>query len=256
MSRYPLAFRQRVAHAAVAWASGAAVVLSLPSSAASAESDPDASQTADIPADAWPTLQALLERSSYDTTQNPGGTRGAFEQRRSSMLLAEPLVSTGTFAIVEEHARFDTHTPEPSVLLVTPDTVTLLDPETGKLERYDRQPDEAPGEPTQAVEATPDLLGLLLSRDAATLREAFVAQAEPTEDSEAAAFVLIPRSQAPADNLRQATISLGLERGEPRLLHLEQADGDQIEIRLTELEPDPELTADYLRESLPPTAAP
>ncbi|MEM8494913.1 MAG: outer membrane lipoprotein carrier protein LolA [Planctomycetota bacterium] len=190
--------------------------------------------------DAWPRLVALLQASDDDLDAH-AGTRGRFEQRRTSMLLAEPLVSSGTFAVVQGHARFHTLTPHPSVMRVTPLDVTIFDLETGTEETYERDPE-------RPIDPSTDLLGMLLSRDLAALQAAYAATTAEATQRGTVAFLLTSRiSENDTDRpLPDVTLELGQVQGEPRRLLVTQADGDALELRFFDLVADAELTPETL----------
>ncbi|MEM8783562.1 MAG: outer membrane lipoprotein carrier protein LolA [Planctomycetota bacterium] len=199
----------------------------------------------------WPALAALLEAGDAPDRDH-GGTRGRFEQVRTSLLLAEPLVSTGRFAVFAGHARFEVESPQPSLMLVTPNVVTLIDPETGDVERYERDPQAEPDPAT-------DLLGLLLTRDLVRLQRSFTARATQAPAPDTAAFLLTPRSEADPDSslpLLRVSLELGVATGEPRRLRVEQTDGDALELRFFELRHDPDLTIEQMLSPPAGTALP
>lgn len=234
----PSPFHRTIAALVLAGMIGGACFARL-SESASAESPWATEPIAQAPADAWPQLEAALSRRPDD---QPGGVRGRFEQRRESMLLTEPMLSHGNFAVVDGHARFDTVAPQPSVMLVAPDAVTMHDPTSGQTERYDRQ-------------GQADLLGLMLTGDVTALREQFAATALPTDSPDNLAFKLTPLE--PDDESPAAVrLEVGTQRGEPRRVRVEQADGDTFDLRFLDLQRDATLTPDQLRTGLSVTEDP
>lgn len=211
-----------------------------------AEENSDSGSTSQ---DAWTALIALLNTSENGASA-PVGTRGRFEQRRTSMLLADPLVSTGRFAVVAGYARFDTEMPTPSIMLVEPETVTLVDLQAETVERYDRDADpEMPPDPAT------DLLGLLLARDLERLQTVYHASSGSPEHPDAAAFVLTPKTSVAEGSktvLPGVSIEFGRDAGEPRRLEIVQPDGDTLQLRFTDLEYDAALSPERLRDDIPP----
>ncbi|MEM7577262.1 MAG: outer membrane lipoprotein carrier protein LolA [Planctomycetota bacterium] len=194
--------------------------------------------------DAWEPLAALLQ-SRDANGEDPVGTRGHFEQHRTSMLLAKPLVSCGHFAVAGEIALFETRSPLPSVMLVTPERVTVFDPVAKTSEQYTRDTEAEPDPAT-------DVLGLLLARDVSRLRASFFAVRDEPLDQGGTAFRLSPRPHEHANRhdaqAPKVWLELGSDLGEPRRLRIQQPEGDELELHFTQISSDAAITPDALLE--------
>jgi hypothetical protein len=152
--------------------------------------------------------------------------RGSFEQRKTLKGFKHPLVSRGDFVVVRERGVvWRTREPFASSLLVKRDRVVARQADGTVARRLN-----ASEEP--AVRTISETLFALMTADVPVLSARFQIQGE-TSGAEGWRLVLVPRDAGLAKWL--ARVELEGDRF-LRAVHLQEASGDQTQIRLAQLQ--------------------
>ena len=178
---------------------------------------------------AWSRLSTLLEQRPDTPLQ------GRFEQERESPLLAEPIRSTGRFALADGLVRFDTETPYPSVMLIEAESVTIYYPEENAAERYPLGTDHGP-------------LGALMRGDLAALQTQY--QLALTEQDGVFEAKLHRSASDNAPN-EQVIFSINQETGALLEAVFSPDDAPQTRLRFLDVSAHAELTANDIRLEMP-----
>lgn len=137
-----------------------------------------------------------------------------FEQRKYTVLLREPIVSTGTVRVAGKRLRWDTRTPAASSMFMDESVLKIHYPDHNTLEVY----------------ALDDRLGQLAASPLprlSTLREHFdIARDDPRDDIDRphVSLHLTPRSKELAEHVQQVRVALDEQHG--YLLRMEMTDID------------------------------
>ena len=228
------------------------LLVALPGAPAFASDEPE--NPGDVEAELWKQLVAIDERSRQITS-----FEADYVERKKSLLLKKPLVSTGTVIARSPIVRWDMKTPYTQTTLVAPGSVRVYMPDEKLLEIYDLgdRLGDISSSPVPSLARTAELFRIA--------REQPPAQAPDEADSERAAdkadddatdddtltLRLTPREEKLREHIEGVVVTIDVQGGFARRMIMLQKSGESADIRFSQVKINHELDASRLELTLP-----
>lgn len=155
--------------------------------------------------------------------------RGRFVQTKHTALLKKPLVSSGTFVVKGELARWETREPRPSVMAVDEGRLRLYFPEQKVVEVYELGEDvrEFAGSPLPRLEKLRGSFRISRCRE--------VEPAKPEEGARMLGLELTPREGRMKEHVARIRVLIDTDVPAVSRMEIEDADGERTVIELLEV---------------------